>query len=59
MNVRDLHIIHANLVTMMLNKPSFGTADDAYGWTRLLCRQLRPLTLKTNCTGTEEWFDVA
>lgn len=56
MNVRDLHVIHANLLTAMMG---WRDADQAYGWTRLLCRQLRTLTLKTDCTGTGEWFDVA
>jgi hypothetical protein len=55
MNVRDCRIIHTNLLTAM----QAGRDYDAYAWTRLLCRQLRTLTVKTDCTGTEEWHHAA
>jgi hypothetical protein len=55
MNVRDLRIIHTNLITAI----QAGRDYDAYAWTRLLCRQLRPLTVKQDATGTEEWRDAA
>jgi len=55
MNVRDLHIIRANLLTAMTD----GRLDDAYAWTRLFCRQLRYLTNRSGCMGTQESGRVA
>lgn len=55
MNVKDCQVIHAKMVKSMV----MGQGDDAYAWTRLLCRQLRLLTVKTDCTGTGEWLYVA
>lgn len=42
MNVRDCQLIHTNLITAI----QAGREYDAYAWVRLLCRQLRPLTMK-------------
>lgn len=56
MNVRDLTIIHNNILIAMKIYPQ---PNDAYGWTRLLCRQLRVLTTPRDLTGTQEWQRVA
>lgn len=55
MNVRDLHIIRANILTAIKD----GRDYDAYAWTRLFCRQLRSLTNKNQSTGTQEWLCAA
>ncbi len=52
MNIRDLRIIHTNLLEAI---HGWRDADAAYAWTRLLCRQLRPLTGKQDATGTSDW----
>jgi hypothetical protein len=55
MNVRDVRIIHTNLLTAV----QAGRTADAYAWVRLLCWQLRVLTTPRNLTGTQEWQRVA
>lgn len=56
MNVKDCQHIYMNLVAAI----QAGRDYDAYAWVRLLCRQLRPLTVKrlngVNREGPHDWL---